>query len=189
MVFLLCLFAVSVVFSADASAPSFYLSAHGADSASGTSPGTAWATLGRLARASAHGELPPGSTALLRRGDTFLLGGPLNITGLPNPFTFSSYAAVDVSLVERPLIARDPTAWKDGKGILLNLHGVDGGIRMVGIGFRGGEVGVGFTWRPTRPQVVRGSQWRIASSSPSTVPTSSPPAPRGGVTQSRWHVQ
>jgi hypothetical protein len=85
-----------------------------------------------------------------------LLGGPLNITGLPNPFTFSSYAAVDVSLVERPLIARDPTAWKDGKGILLNLHGVDGGIRMVGIGFRGGEVGVGFTWRPTRPQVVRG---------------------------------
>jgi hypothetical protein len=79
-----------------AKATIFYVSPHGQDSQSGTSPRAAWRTVGRVSRA----QLGPGDTVLFRGGAAY--GGTLfpRTSGRPGaPITFSSYGGRRANIV------------------------------------------------------------------------------------------
>ncbi|TIC81687.1 hypothetical protein [Nocardioides sp. GY 10127] len=64
--------------TARSTATTYYVSPAGDDTASGTSPGTAWATLDRASAALADGDLGPGDALALRRGGSWT--GTLAVT-------------------------------------------------------------------------------------------------------------
>ena len=82
----------------------YYLSNDGDDSADGTSPETAWATIGRLNSA----QLQKGDAVFFRRGDTWR-----NEMLLPRPYvTYSAYGeGAKPRLIGSPENGADPDKW------------------------------------------------------------------------------
>ena len=70
-------------------AADYYIeAANGSDAADGTSEGTAWKTLARIARA----ELKPGDRVLLKRGETWAEPLPVPASGAPGkPIVYTAY--------------------------------------------------------------------------------------------------
>lgn len=79
-----------------AQAATYYVAPGGSDSAGGTNPATAWASLGKIASAA----LAPGDQVLLSRGGTWSGGLTLSRSGSPNaPITLGAFGAGSPPLI------------------------------------------------------------------------------------------
>ena len=100
----------------------YYISASGNDVAAGTSPATAWRTLGRASSA----DLAPGTKVLLQAGHVFtgqLTLGPHDAGSASDPVLIGSYGGGDATIYS-----------PDGSGVLVyDTGGVDiTGLRLTG---------------------------------------------------------